>query len=178
MTWKAYAAVSGVTVLAGWLASSPPAHSPAPTASPAPAPRGARAPAASDIEEQAERLQVRLRAERSYTAPKRNLFRFEEGGDVDPAFVEPGTAFDRGPGPEPQPEAPAPAPPALSLSGIAEDQMNGEINRTAVISAPTGVELVREGDEILGYRVARVESEAVELVRIADGTTRRITLNR
>jgi len=178
MTWKAYAAVSGVTVLAGWLASSPPANAPATTSSPAATRRRAQAPGASDIAEQAERLQVRLRAERNYTAPQRNLFRFEEGGDVDPASVEPGVAFEREPAPELAPEAPVPAPPTLSLSGIAEDQVNGEMSRTAVISAPTGVELVREGDEILGYRVDRIESEAVELVRVADGTTRRITLKR
>jgi hypothetical protein len=179
MTWKAYAAVSGATVLAGWIASSPPANTPATMSSPAGTERRRQAPDGSDIEEQAARLQTRLRAERTYTAPQRNPFRFEEGGDVDPAFVEPGTAFAPARPPGPESETPAPAPmPALSLSGIAEDQMNGQISRTAVISSPAGVELVREGDEILGYRVVRVESEAVELTRISDGSPRRITLNR
>lgn len=175
MTWKAYAAVSGATVLAGWLASAPPANAPGTSTSPARSPRTPQAPASSDIEAQAERLRTGLRGEREYTAPQRNPFRFEDGGDVDPELVQRGTAF--APEPEPQPEAVA-APPPMSLSGIAEDQVNGEISRTAVVSSPAGVELVREGDQILGYRVARIEGEAVELVRIADGTTRRLALKR
>jgi hypothetical protein len=75
----------------------------------------------------------------------------------------------------PIPAAPAPAP--LTLSGIAEDQQtNGDVSRTAVVSTPSGVELVREGDQLLGYRVARIESEAVELVSLADGSVLRISL--
>ena len=175
MTWKAYAAVSGATVLAGWLASYPPANAPTNTTPPGRSPRAGEASAALDIEEQAERLQTKLRAERSYTAPQRNPFRFEEGGDIDPGPVEPGTAFE--PEREPQPELVAPAPPPISLSGIAEDQANGEITRTAVISSPAGVELVREGDQFLGYRVERIESEAVELTA-PDGTIRRLSLSK
>jgi hypothetical protein len=176
MTWKAYAAVSGATVLAGWLASSPPANAPSNTTSPA---RSARPPAASataDIQEQAERLQTGLRGERNYSPPQRNPFRFEEGGDAYP--LEPGTSFEPEGVPQPEAMAPEPAPPAISLSGIAEDQVNGQISRTAIVSSPGGVELLREGNEILGYRVVRIESEAVELVRISDGSTLRFTLAR
>ena len=175
MTWKAYAAVSGATVLAGWLASSPPANAPSDTTPPvrSPGPAGA---SATDIQEQAERLRTRLRGERDYTAPQRNPFRFDEGGDVYPATPERGTTFE--PESEPEAVAPAPAPPPMSLSGIAADQVNGQISRTAIVSSPGGVELLREGDEFLGYRVVRIESEAVELIRIADGTTRRLALTR
>ena len=174
MTWKAYAAVSGATVLAGWLASSPPANAPTGTISPARSARARDASAASDIEAQAERLRTGLQGERNYTAPQRNPFRFEQRRDVDPGLVERGTAFE----PQPEPEPAAAPPPPMSLSGMAEDQVNGEISRTAVVSSPGGVELLREGDEILGYRVARIESDAVELVRIADGTTRRLALRK
>jgi len=175
MTWKAYAAVSSATVLAGWLAASPPANAATGTTSPASSPRARDASGASDIEAQAERLRTGLQGERNYTAPQRNPFRFERQSDVDPGLVERGTAFE--PLPEPEP-APVAAPPPMSLSGIAEDQANGETSRTAVVSSPAGVELVREGDEILGYRVARIESDAVELVRTSDGSTRRLTLRR
>ena len=174
MTWKSYAAVSGATVLAGWLASSPPANAPTGTTSPARSPRARDASGASDIQAQAERLRTGLQGERNYTAPQRNPFRFEVGRDVDPGSVERGTASE----PEPAPEPVATPPPPMSLSGIAEDQVNGETSRTAVVSSPAGVDLVREGDEILGYRVAHIEGEAVELVRIADGTTRRLALKR
>jgi hypothetical protein len=178
MTWKSYAAVSGATVLAGWLASSPPENSPAPAASPArasaPRPQGD-----ADIQVQAQRLQTRLQVDRDYAPPQRNLFRFEEGAVLAPEPVERGTAFE----PERDPAAAVveagPPPPAMTLSGIAEDQSpTGDVARTAVLSGPSGVELVREGDQLLGYRVARIESDAVELVRVADGTTHRLTLRR
>jgi hypothetical protein len=178
MTWKSYAAVSGATVLAGWLASSPPENSPATAALPA-RPTASRPEAGADIQVQAQRLQTRLQVARDYAAPQRNLFRFEQGADLAPAYVERGTTFEPGPESDAAPIDAAPAPPAISLSGIAEDQSpNGDVSRTAVLSAPSGVELVREGDQLLGYRVARIESDAVELVRLADGTTRRITLKR
>ena len=174
MTWKTYAAMSGATVLAGWIAASPPANAPTGTTSPARPARAGDASAASDIQAQAERLRTGLQGERNYTAPQRNPFRFEQQRDVDPGLVERGTAFEA----QPEPDPVAAPPPPMSLSGIAEDQVNGEISRTAVVSSPAGVELVREGDEILGYRVARIEGDAVELVRIADGTTRRLALKR
>ena len=178
MTWKSYAAVSGATVLAGWIASSPPENSPATAARPA-SPPASRAQAGPDIQVEAQRLQTRLQVERDYAAPQRNLFRFEQGADLAPDSVERGTVFEPETEPDAEPIEAAPAPPAISLSGIAEDQSpNGDVSRTAVLSAPSGVELVREGDQVLGYRVARIESDAVELVRLADGTTRRITLNR
>ena len=175
MTWKAYAAVSGATVLAGWMASSPPANAPVTPTTLARSPRAGQAAAGGDIQEQAERLRTGLTRERNYTVPQRDPFRFDEGGDVGPGVVEREPSF--APLPEAEPE-PAAAPPPMSLSGIAEDQANGETSRTAVVSSPAGVELVREGDQILGYRVARIESDAVELVRTSDGSTRRLTLKK
>ena len=51
------------------------------------------------------------------------------------------------------------------------------MERTAILSSPSGVLLVREGDVVLGdYRVGRIESEAVELVK-TDGSTLRLTLS-
>jgi hypothetical protein len=173
MTWKAYAAVSSATVLAGWLASSPSSNEPAsPVASRPQSPRRDAQPA-SDIEQQATRLQSRLRAERAYSEPQRNPFRFaaREAGDADIA--------ERAPIPE-LPAAPvdlAPAAPAVSVAGIAEEQVDGRIERTAILSSPLGVLLVREGEEILGYyRVTRIEGEAVEVVGLADGVPLRLTL--
>lgn len=172
MTWKSYAAVSGATVLAGWIASAPPSTAPirAPSTS-SRAPR-ATAPAQSDIEEQAIRLQVRLRHNREYTEPNRNPFRFAVR---EPVAVERSREF--------APPAAAPAEPVLppappvKLAGLAEDQVNGRLDRTAVLSSPNGVLLVREGDEILGaYRVVRIEAESIELQRLADGTSTRLTL--
>jgi hypothetical protein len=173
MSWKSYAVVSGATVLAGWLASTPPSNTPAATAPAARRPAARDVPA-SDIEREAERLQVRVRREVEYTQPQRNPFRFgaarpnvDRGGDL-PA-----------PAPAPPPVAvPVVAPPPpVTLSGIAEDQKGQQVERTAIFSSPAGVLLVREGDLVLGdYRVGRIESEAVELVK-SDGTTLRLTLS-
>jgi hypothetical protein len=171
MSWKSYAVVSGATVLAGWLASTPPSNTPAATAPAARRPAARDVPA-SDIEREAERLQVRVQREVEYTQPQRNPFRFgaarpnvDRGGDL--------------PAPAPPPVAvPVVAPPPpVTLSGIAEDQNGPQVERTAIFSSPAGVLLVREGDLVLGdYRVGRIESEAVELVK-SDGTTLRLTLS-
>lgn len=175
MTWKSYAAVSGATVVAGWLASTPPPSN-APTGGAVVAMQASRRvdPVPSDIERQAMRLQTRLRAARTYAEPERNPFRF---ASRDPIAGPPRDADVAAPPAEPV-EA-APAAPAVSLSGIAEDQVDGRVERTAVVSSPAGVLLVREGEVILGqYRVTRIESEAVELVGLSDGVSRRLTLGR
>lgn len=176
MSWKSYAVVSGATVLAGWLASTPPSNAPESAVSarrPSAAPRDVPA---SDIEREAERLQVRVRREVEYAAPQRNPFRFGagradayRGGDI-PAAAPP-------PPPQPTVVLPIAPPPPVSLSGIAEDQDGQRVERTAILSSPSGVLLVREGDPVLGdYRVSRIEAEAVELVK-TDGSMLRLTLS-
>jgi hypothetical protein len=175
MSWKSYAAVSGATVLAGWLASATPPNVPDRTA-PAVRPPAARDVRSSGIEREAERLQARVPREVEYTQPQRNPFRFgaarsevNRGGDLP----------DPTPAPVPPPVAvPIVAPPPVTLSGIAEDQKGQQMERTAILSSPSGVLLVREGDPVLEeYRVGRIESEAVELVK-SDGTTLRLTLSK
>jgi hypothetical protein len=176
VTWKSYAVVSGATVLAGWLASAPVSNVPDPAASVRRQPAGPSDIPASDITREAERLQVRVRREVEYTQPRRNPFRFgagrpdaERGGDIpDPAPPTP---------PPPIAVPPVAPPPPVSLSGIAEDRDGSRVERTAILSSLSGVLLVREGDAVLAdYRVARIESEAVELVK-TDGTTLRLSLS-
>ena len=174
MSWKSYAVVSGATVLAGWLASTPPSNTPD-SAAAVPRPAAPRRIVPSDIEHEAERLQVRVRREVEYTQPERNPFRFgparvnaNRGGDLPapaPARVEPQavTPF-------------VPPPPPLKLSGIAEDEQGQEVERTAILSSPSGVLLVHQGEVVGDYRVSRIESAAVELVK-DDGTTLRLTLS-
>src|SRR3989338_719998 len=130
MNWKSYAAVSSATVLAGWLASTPPANAPVQTAATARPQRPPRTDASSDIEQQAIRLQARLRAERLYAEPARDPFRFAPARErVD--------AIERVlpvPDPPAGPIDTAPPAPLVSLSGIAEDTVDGGIQRTAVLS--------------------------------------------
>lgn len=175
MTWKTYAAVSGATVLAGWMASSQPSNAPAPSASVQRRSAASTAPTAAgaDIEEQAARLQARLRQDTTYREPARNPFRFGAGEVT-------------GSAPSPRSEAPPPVetivpalppPPPIRLAGIAEDRAGDRVERTAVLSSPSGVLLVHEGDTVLGqYRVARIDADAVELMTLSDSTSIRLTL--
>ena len=172
MTWKSYAAVSGATVLAGWLASTPPGGGVPTAGAPSLAPASSRrANPPSDIEREAERLQARVRREVAYAQPLRNPFRFGAMRSTVRSEVEvPGIA------PPENLSTPALAPPPVSLSGIAEAQSDQRIERTAILSSPAGVLLVSEGDEVLGqYRVSKIESEAVELVKLSDGATLRLS---
>ena len=60
--------------------------------------------------------------------------------------------------------------PLLTLAGVATDIVDGNSQRTAILSAPDNVLLVHEGDTVGGvFRVQTIEPEAVELVRLADG---------
>jgi hypothetical protein len=171
-TWKSYAAVSGATVFAGWLASAPPSavseDRPA-----APALSRLAAPGApSDIAEQASRLQSRIRREMAYTSPERNPFQFEAVRPATPVVA----GFAQ---PEPSVELSAPAAasrPFLTLAGVATDRVPQGVERTAILSSTLGVLLVRAGDEVLGeYRVGAVEDESVELISLADGSTLRLS---
>jgi hypothetical protein len=173
MTWKSTAVVSGIGLLATWVASVPPPSIQKASAPPAPQVSERVASSASDIQRQAERLQVAVRADSAYEQPSRNLFRFGS-----PAVSKAPRPVAPQPTTEDRPVAPPP-PAALqiSLSGIAEDTVEGKEQRTAILSTPTGVLLVHEGDEVAGqYRVGAIESGAVELVRLDDGGVLRIAL--
>ena len=117
------------------------------------------------------RLAARMRREAAYTLPERNPFRFGADRPTASAGFEPAEA----PPPAEVPIPAVPPAPTVSLAGIAEDQVEQRVERTAILSSPDGVLLVHEGEDVLGqYRVAKIESEAVELVRHVDGTTLRL----
>lgn len=169
MTWKSTAVVSGATVLVGWLASSPPSTAPA-SSTPAQSRTVAGAPAATDIEQQATRLQAGLRQDAVYREPERNPFRFGPSRSLPRS--EPEAAAP------PLASVPPPPVPSIALSGVAEDQVGDRPERTAVLSSPSGVLLVQEGDVVLDlYRVVSIERDAVELVTLADGVRIRLSLD-
>jgi len=178
MTWKSYAAASGATVLAGWLASAQPVGVPpvgVRPAAPARSPRAASG-ASSDITEQASRLQARIRRETAFVRPRRNLFQFEAAAAAALAADAVGVPAQRGV-PADTPAPVMPSPPVVTLAGVAEDQLQQGVERTAILSSPSGVLLVRVGDDVLGqYRVTVVEAESVELMSLTDGSTLRLSL--
>lgn len=168
MNWKATAAVSGATLLAGWFAAAPPPPPAVPSSSQSP-----RTAASSDISELAARLQTRTRLDDGYGEPERNLFRF---GPNRPARSETPSPIVSAPESAPLEMLPQ-APPPVSLSGVASDPDGERIVRTAILSSPEGVLLAKEGDEVLGqYRVGAIGDDSVALTRLSDGTTLRITL--
>jgi hypothetical protein len=169
MDWKSTAVISGAGILATWFFSLPPTVAPARAVAPA-----ARVPqtAASkiDIEKEAARLQVHRVEGPHYTEPSRNPFRFN-------ARREPARATAGVVAVEPAPVLPPPPPPPrITLDGVAADTMDGQPQRTAILNTDAGVVLAKEGDQVAGYRVQKIAADAVELVKIDDGSVLRLGL--
>jgi hypothetical protein len=167
MDWKSTAVISGAGILATWFFSMPPTSTPARAVAPA-----ARVPQTTaskiDIEKEAARLQVRRLEEPHYTEPSRNPFRFN-------ARPEPARATAGIVPVAPVPVLPPP-PPRITLDGVAADTMDAQPQRTAILNTDTGVVLAKEGDEVAGYRVQKIAADAVELVKIDDGSVLRLGL--
>jgi hypothetical protein len=173
MNWKSTAIVSGAGLLATWLGWN---SQPAPHVASAPARVAVRAPRPNtpDIQQQAAKLQSRVRGISEFREPARNPFKFgarplRSATSVTPAAPRAALA----------PSAPLPAPPPslqFSLSGIASDAVDGATTRTAIFSTPTGVVLAKIGDSLgSGYRVGKIEESAVDIID-ADGGVRTLTL--
>jgi hypothetical protein len=165
MNWKSTAAVSGVTLLATWLGWVPSRESA--VSEPAVVARDARPAPAADIQDQAARLQNRVRTELGYHDPARNPFRFKSRPAA-PAPVRVVAA----------PVAPIalmPAPLPFSLSGMATHTVDGQAEQTAILTSGSDVLFVKQGDRVSGYTVTRVDEVGVD-VTAADGTVRRLTL--
>lgn len=163
MDWKSTAAISGAGIVATWFFSMPPARVPDAARPLARTPE--RVSSIIDIQKEADRLHVRLPQEVQYSQPSRNPFRFSQRRE--PARPTSGVAAPV------VPVTPvAPPPPRLTLDGIAADADQ----RTAILHADAGVVLAKEGDEVAGYRVAKIAADAVELTKIDDGSTLRLGL--
>jgi hypothetical protein len=167
MTWKSTAASVGLAAVATWLASHAPAgNARTPVAAPPSATHTEKT--AAEIQRQADRLHARLQQVAAYRSPARNPFRF--GAPVAKAPSHAAAVSST--------EAPTPVidpqPPSLRilLSGVAEEKAGEDIVRTAIISTPTDVYLVKIGETIQNtYKVTNITADAVELVRIEDGST-------
>ena len=172
MDWKSTAVISGAGVLATWFFSMPQAPQPVSVPAPAAATRAQSAsPSAIDIQQEAERLQVRTPQAPRYSEPSRNPFRFTEPRQPQraPAVAPPPVAA--------VPVAPlAPPPPQVTLDGIASDTVNGVMQRTAILNTNAGVVIAKEGDQVAGFRVDKVAPDSVELTKISDGSVLRLGL--
>jgi hypothetical protein len=153
--WIAAAATSGVRDVRPVGRSSPPAVDASGAA----------------LESEIARLHDRLRPT---ATPRlgRDLFQFAPRPVVAPP-----------PSPAIRPEA-APAPPSeprptLTLIGVAQDGAEGGATRTAIISAPGQLFLVKEGEDLAvgpsRYRVTKISADAAEL-SAPDQSTLRLAL--
>jgi Tfp pilus assembly protein PilP len=169
MTWKLYAIVSAGAFVATYLMSSPKPESATTKASTA-APRSARQAAAeTEIEALANSLQVHLKSDAVFRTPGRDPFRFQARVQKPPAFVPPPAVVEN---------LPAPALPILSLTGIATDVVDGKAQRSAVVSLPAGVLIVREGESIAGlYTVVAISDDSIELESTGDSSRRTLRLS-
>ena len=187
MSVKGTALLSGATVLATWLASAPMPQTAVPqsaapqTAAPhfsanAPvrtqaASRTVAPPQVVDLGPEAERLARRVEAMASFTAPARDLFRFRPAPAS--AKVEVPVAPEVSLAPI---AVVAPAPPPFVLTGIAEDQQGDVLVRTAIVSGPGDLWLVKAGDTVDGrFQVVAVEADAVDIIRADTGAAVRLS---
>lgn len=119
---------------------------------------------AVNVQSQAARLRERLAVAPAPRAPIRNPFTFaaREPVAVRPQALALPVAADP---PFPEPE--------LVLLGVAEQGST----RTAMMGSGDELLMATEGQTLVGrYRVARVSADAVELVDLVTGATRRLFL--
>ena len=171
MTWKLYAIVSAGAFAATYLMSTPQTQVVRPAAAASAARSARQAAAETEIEALADSLQVRRTSETIRREPGRNPFQFQSRPQKPPAFVPPPIVAENI-------AAPAPVLPAFNLSGIATDLVDGKPQRSAVLSAPAGVLIVREGESVAGLYVVRsIGEESIELEATADGSRRTLQLS-
>jgi hypothetical protein len=173
MTWKLYAVVSAGAFAATYLMSSPKTEQAVTTATAAAATQSARQRAAeTEIEALANSLRVQVNSEAVFRTPGRDPFRFQTRVVQQAPASMPPPAFVAAPA------APVPALPVLSLSGIATDVVDGTPMRSAVVSLPNGVVIVREGESVAGlYKVVAIGEDAIELESTGDQSRRTLRLS-
>lgn len=120
-----------------------------------------------------KRLHERLRPSASPSQPGRNLFTFTGPRPRPAPFVAAPAALT-----EPIPVVPvAPPPPPFKFIGVAEEAGPDGPTRTAILSAPGQLFLVKEGQNVTSrYLVARISADVVELTDVGNGSTFRLAL--
>ncbi len=158
--------------LAAWLAAA--ATSGSRDLASRPAERAATADARSQaLASEIARLHERLRPSETPRQPARNLFQFTSMRPR-PAPVASKPALSEAAA-MPLPVA-LPLPP-LKLIGVAEDPGPDGPVRTAILSGPGQLFLVKEGQNVtLRYLVAKISASAVELTDLGDHSTLRLAL--
>ena len=163
---RAAAYLVGGILLAAWLASAAGVGRPSIPAVPDRAADAVQLDAlASGVQAQASRLRQRMAAAPAPHAEIRNPFTFVAVQPRTPVSVRPTIA--------PPPMAIMLPEPNLLLLGVAEDGTT----RTAIIESGDDLLMATEGQTVVGrYRVSTVGPDAIELIDLTTGTTRRLFL--
>ncbi len=162
---RAAAYLVGGILLAAWLASAAGVGRPSIPPVTEPTAEAVQLDAlASGVQSQASRLRQRMAAAPAPHAEIRNPFAF--------AAVQPRTVSVKQPIAAP-PVADVLPEPNLVLLGLAEEGAT----RTAMIESGDDLLMATEGQTIVGrYRVSKVGPDAIELIDLITGTTRRLFL--
>jgi hypothetical protein len=175
MSWKSTAVAGLATVTATWLASYAPVGRVPQAPSQTPSVEHTEI-AAAEIQREADRLHARLLQVGAYRDPARNPFRYAPRAaarTAPPARIEPVITSEA----MADTARPVEPTPRFTLTGIAEDIVNETPVRTAIISTPSDVFLVKVGEMVLDqYKVERISADGVELVRVDTGATVRLML--
>jgi hypothetical protein len=161
----------GGAVAAAWLVAAASTSGTRTTAIALPE-RAVAADASSEsLAKEVARLHDRLRPSATPRQPARNLFQFTAMRPAAIPVVPKPVATETVTSPL------APPPPPFKLIGIAEDPGPEAPVRTAIVSAPGQLFLVKEGQNVtLRYRVAKISADVVELTDLGNGATLRLAL--
>jgi hypothetical protein len=143
--------LAGVLLVASWVvAGDPPARRSA--AAGAPAPIDQVSQLITDVNTQVDLLRERLALERRFAPPSRDPFRFSASREPEPVAAPVET-------PVVEPEAPA----LPQLVAILTDKTDGGVARRAVFSVNGNVRIVKVGESLDRFDIARIDADGVDL---------------
>ncbi len=153
--------LGGALLIATWVAADDPPQRPQPAT-----PSDAVAPILADVNAEVEQLRERLTVDRRFTPPGRDPFRFR-------TTPEPRVDVSTPAVPAPVVVAPLPMP---ELVAILTDKTDVGMTRRAVFSFAGTVHIVKAGDAVDRFVVARVDADGVDLTERETSTTVRVTI--
>ena len=143
--------LGGVLLVASWVVAGDPPRQPRASESSIARPDQV-AQLVEDVNAQVELLRQRLDLERRFSPPNRNPFVFDAPVTL-PAMV-----------PTPAEVVLAPAPPPLpQLVAILTDKIEGGVARRAVFTVHGTVQIVKVGETVDRFEVARIDADGVDL---------------
>jgi hypothetical protein len=124
-----------------------------------------------DLERAAARLRMRTEAASTPVPAARNPFRF---GSTPPARSTAPAPAPLPPASQPEAVA-APSAPPVALIGVAEQTVDGQVVRTAILSMGKDLYYVKAGERAANaYEVVAIDADGVEVKDLVSGSVRRI----